>query len=73
MKECSFEFKKEDATNEYRAAENSPAFDIQKEADTKLEEVKIQSFGSKKNKLKIQSSKQKSNSLEPNCKQLNYF
>ena len=73
LKECSIEFKQEDATNEHRAAENSPALDLQKEADTKLEEVKIQSFWSKQNKLKIQCSKHKSNSFEPNCKQLNYF
>ena len=73
LKECSIEFKQEDMPNEHRAAENSKAFDLQKEADTKLEEVKIQSFWSERNKLKIQCSKQKLSSLEPNCKQLNYF
>ena len=44
LKECSIEFKQEDSTNEHREAENSPALDLQKEADTSPEDVKIQSF-----------------------------
>ena len=44
MNEHSFESEQEDTTNEYLAAEDSSALDLQYEADANLEEDKIQSF-----------------------------